>query len=55
MGTVVFELHGLETLEQDLAKIPVYYNKIEPQVGTNKYSLVKLSYDNQIVCVKREK
>lgn len=55
VGTVVFELHGLETLEQDLAKIPIYYKDIEPQVGTNKYALVKLSYENQIVCVKREK
>lgn len=54
VGTVVFELHGIDTLESDLAKIPVYYREIEPRVGTSKYSVVKLSYDNQIVCVKKK-
>lgn len=55
IGSVVFEIRGIDTLESDLAKIPVYYRKIEPQVGTNAYSLVKLSYENQIVCVRNPK
>lgn len=54
VGTVIFELHGLETIERDLEKIRTYYKEIEPRVGTNKYRLVKLSYDNQIVCVRKD-
>lgn len=53
VGDYVFETIGVENLEEDLKKIELFYKKIVPQVGANKYQLVKLSYDNQIVCKTR--
>lgn len=54
IGDYVFELHGVATLSEDLSKVPLFYKKIVPQVGANKYSLVKLSYKDQIICTRRE-
>lgn len=54
IGDYIFELHGIATLEQDLDKIPIFYKDIVPQVGANKYSLVKLSYKDQIICTRQE-
>lgn len=55
VGDYIFETIGADHLEDDFEKIPIFYNKIVPQVGANKYRLVKLSYDNQIVCQKNTK
>lgn len=54
VGECVFELHGLSTLDEDLSKVPVFYQKILPQTGTNRYKLVKLSYKDQIVCQRKK-
>lgn len=54
VGDYIFELHGLGTLEEDLSKIPIFYEKILPQTGTNQYRLIKLSYKDQIICQRRE-
>ena len=50
VGSFVFETIGVENLEEDFDKIELFYKKIVPQVGSNKYQLIKLSYRNQIVC-----
>lgn len=54
VGDYIFEVLGTSTLEQDLPKIHIFYNKIVPKVGANHYQLVKLSYNKQIVCKRRE-
>lgn len=54
VGDYIFEVLGTSTLEEDLPKIHTFYNKIVPQVGANHYQLIKLSYNNQIVCKRRE-
>ena len=54
IGEYVFELHGVSTLREDLKKVPIFYQKIVPQVGANKYSLVKLSYKDQIICTRKD-
>lgn len=54
VGDYIFEVLGTSTLGEDLPKIHTFYNKIVPQVGANHYQLVKLSYEKQIVCKRRE-
>lgn len=54
VGDFIFELQGIETIGDDLDKIPIFYREIVPKAGANKYRLVKLSYKNQIVCQKRQ-
>ena len=54
VGDYVFELHGVATLAEDLSKVPLFYQKIVPQVGADKYRLIKLSYKDQIICTLRE-
>ena len=54
IGDYIFELHGVATVEEDLKKVPIFYRKIVPQVGADKYSLVKLSYKDQIICTRRD-
>lgn len=53
VGDFIFELQGIETIAEDMGKIPVFYKDIVPKVGSDKYKLIKLSYKNQIVCRKR--
>lgn len=55
VGDYIFEVLGTSTLAEDLPKIHTFYTKIVPQVGANHYQLVKLSYDKQIVCKRRQK
>lgn len=53
IGDYIFELYGVATLEEDLSKIPIFYKEIVPHVGADKYSLIKLSYKDQIICTRR--
>lgn len=53
VGDYVFELIGADNLEENIGKIPIFYQEIVPQVGANKYKLIKLSYEGQIVCKYR--
>lgn len=53
VGDYIFEVMGAKNLSEELPKIHIFYNKIVPQVGANRYQLVKLSYEGQIVCKKR--
>lgn len=53
VGDYIFEVLGAQNLSEELPKIHTFYNKIVPQVGANRYKLIKLSYEGQIVCKKR--
>lgn len=53
VGDYIFEVIGVHNLAQELPKIKIFYTKIVPQVGANKYQLIKLSYSGQIVCKRR--
>lgn len=53
VGDYIFELNGTSTLSSDLPKIKTFYRQIIPQVGANRYRLIKLSYHRQIVCTLR--
>lgn len=53
VGDYVFELNGVSSIAEDLPKIATFYRKIIPQVGANRYQLIKLSYHRQIVCTLR--
>lgn len=53
VGDYIFEVLGTNNLEEELPKIHTFYKKIVPQVGANRYQLVKLSYAGQIVCKRR--
>lgn len=39
-----------DDFEQKLQKLEIYYKKILPSVGWNKYKLVNLEFNKQIVC-----
>lgn len=53
VGDYVFVIDDLEDLDDKLSKIPIFYKKILPKVGANKYKYINLSYKGQIVCKKR--
>ncbi len=53
VGDYIFEVKGVNNLAKELPKIGIFYNKIVPKVGANKYQLIKLSYSGQIVCKER--
>lgn len=53
IGDYIFEVIGTTNLKEDLSKIKIFYTKIVPQVGSNRYELIKLSYANQIVCKRK--
>lgn len=53
VGDYIFELQGVDNLDEALDKIPLFYQKIVPQLGSNQYKIIKLSYRDQIVCKKR--
>ena len=50
VGDFIFETDGADHLDSDMEKIKLFYRKILPKVGSNKYKLIKLSYEGQIVC-----
>ena len=37
-------------LKEKLAKLRVFYNKVMPQVGWNKYKNINIAFDNQVIC-----
>lgn len=53
VGDYVFVVDDLEGLDEKLEKIPIFYRRILPKVGVEKYKFINLSYKNQIVCKKR--
>lgn len=39
-------------LKEKLEKLRVFYNKVMPQVGWNKYKDIDISFGNQVICKK---
>ena len=54
VGDFVFEIDGTDHFEEDFNKIPIFYKKIVPKVGVDKYKVIKISYKDQIVCQLRD-
>lgn len=49
-GNQCFELGTAEGYREKMAKMKIFYEKIVPEKGWNVYKVVKLQYQNQIVC-----
>ncbi|MFR9165543.1 MAG: cell division protein FtsQ/DivIB [Dysgonomonas sp.] len=46
-------LGKLDNFEEKLDKLMIFYEKGLPQIGWNRYSLINLKYDKQVVATKR--
>jgi cell division protein FtsQ len=53
VGNQMVHLGTVENFEGKLRNLEAFYEKVLPEVGWNKYSLINLEYRNQIVCRKR--
>lgn len=53
VGNQLIHLGTTEDLEGKLENLSAFYDKVLPEVGWNKYSVINLEYKNQIVCKKR--
>jgi len=52
-GSHTVHLGTIENLEGKLRNLEAFYDKVLPEVGWNKYSVINLEYKDQIVCKKR--
>lgn len=53
VGNHLIHLGTAENLEGKLRNLEAFYDKVLPEVGWNKYSVINLEYRDQIVCKKR--
>jgi cell division protein FtsQ len=53
VGNQLVHLGTAENFEGKLRNLEVFYDKVLPEVGWNKYSLINLEFKDQIVCKKR--
>jgi cell division protein FtsQ len=53
VGNQLVHLGTVENFEGKLRNLEAFYDKVLPEVGWNKYSLINLEYKDQIVCKKR--
>lgn len=53
VGNHTIHLGTAENYEGKLKNLRVFYDKVLPEVGWNKYSLINLAYRDQIVCKRR--
>ncbi|MBK7628924.1 MAG: cell division protein FtsQ/DivIB [Bacteroidales bacterium] len=53
VGNQLIHLGTTENLEGKLRNLAAFYDKVLPEVGWNKYSLINLEFKDQIVCKKR--
>jgi cell division protein FtsQ len=53
VGNHVIHLGTTENLEGKLRNLAAFYDKVLPEVGWNKYTVINLEYKDQIVCKKR--
>lgn len=53
MGNQTVHLGSIENLEGKLRNLQAFYEKVLPEVGWNKYSVINLEYKDQIVCKRR--
>lgn len=53
VGNQLIHLGTAENFEGKLRNLEAFYDKVLPEVGWNKYSIINLEYKDQIVCKKR--
>jgi cell division protein FtsQ len=53
VGNQMVHLGTADNFEGKLRNLETFYEKVLPEVGWNKYSLINLEYRDQIVCKKR--
>jgi cell division protein FtsQ len=53
VGNQLVHLGTTENFEGKLKNLGAFYDKVLPEVGWNKYSLINLEYKDQVVCKKR--
>ena len=53
VGNHVIHLGSYENFESKLNNLEAFYNKVLPEVGWNRYSVINLEFKDQIVCKKR--
>jgi len=53
VGNQLIHFGTIENLEGKLRNLEAFYDQVLPEVGWNKYSLINLEFENQIVCNKR--
>jgi cell division protein FtsQ len=54
VGNHVVHLGTFDNYEGKLRNLAAFYDKVLPEVGWNKYSVINLEFENQIVCKKRK-
>jgi cell division protein FtsQ len=54
IGSQQIHLGTAENYEGKLRNLEAFYDKVLPEVGWNKYSLINLEFKDQIVCKKRD-
>ena len=50
VGDEVFEFGKSQDVETKFKKLKIFYKKIQPAKGYNKYNLVSVKYKDQIIC-----
>lgn len=53
VGSQVILLGSLDGYEKKLEKLKLFYEKVLPAEGWNKYKMINLKYSKQIICTKR--
>ena len=53
VGNQVIHLGTTENIEGKLRNLAAFYDKVLPEVGWNKYSVINLEFKDQIVCKRR--
>ncbi len=53
-GNQLVHLGTVENFKGKLRNLRAFYDKVLPEVGWNKYSLIDLEYKDQIVCKRRD-
>jgi cell division protein FtsQ len=53
VGNHIIHIGTVENLDAKLRNLEAFYDKVLPEVGWNKYSLINLEYKDQIVCKRR--
>ena len=53
VGNQIVHLGTTENFKEKMRNLKAFYDKVLPEVGWNKYSVINLSFKDQIVCKKR--
>lgn len=54
IGNQVIHLGSTENFEGKLSNLEAFYEKVLPEVGWNRYSVINLEFKDQIVCKRRD-